>query len=130
MLQTTEHNSKETATELKRSPNATATTLKRHSEESNRIETKSKGDCSDTEAKLKRDCKDLETKEQYLIEDEKVTERNLIRLLEIVAAKSPNTRVQVRADQDVQFKYPLTVIGICKENELSYSCTVLEKQTG
>jgi biopolymer transport protein ExbD len=74
--------------------------------------------------------KDLDQKERYLLKDEKINERNLIRLLEIIAAKSPSTRIQVRADQDVQFKFPLTVIGICKENELSYSCTVLEKQTG
>ncbi|MEE2706228.1 MAG: biopolymer transporter ExbD [Planctomycetota bacterium] len=74
--------------------------------------------------------KDLDKKDQYLLKDEKINERNLIQLLETIAAKSPNTRVQVRADQDVQFKFPLTVIGICKENELDYSCTVMEKQTG
>jgi hypothetical protein len=26
----------------------------------------------------------------------------------------------------VRFKYPLTVIGICKQEKLPYSCTVIE----
>ena len=74
--------------------------------------------------------RDLDEEDLYLLKDEKVSEQNLIRLLRSIAAKSPNTRVQVRADQDVQFKYPLTVIGICKNNDLHYSCTVLEKYIG
>lgn len=50
-------------------------------------------------------------------------------ILHEAAIRNPgNQRVQIRADQEVQFRFPLTVIGICKREEMPYSCTVLQKR--
>lgn len=58
------------------------------------------------------------------------SEEQLVVILHEAALRNPgNQRVQIRADQTVQFKYPLTVIGICKKEELPYSCTVLQRRT-
>lgn len=54
-------------------------------------------------------------------------EEQLIAILHEAAIRNPsNQRVQIRADQEVQFQYPLTVIGICKREDMPYSCTVLQ----
>lgn len=58
------------------------------------------------------------------------SEEQLVAILHEAAVRNPgNQRVQIRADQTVQFKYPLTVIGICKKAELPYSCTVLQRRS-
>ena len=58
------------------------------------------------------------------------SEEQLIVILHEAAVRNPgNQRVQIRADQAVQFKYPLTVIGICKKEGLPYSCTVLQRRS-
>lgn len=58
------------------------------------------------------------------------SEEQLVVILHEAALRNPgNQRVQIRADQTVQFKYPLTVIGICKKEELPYSCTVLQRRS-
>lgn len=70
------------------------------------------------------------TKEgKLVIYDETLSESQLISTLAAIASKNPGqTRVQIRADQEVKFRYPLTVIGICKQHDIDYSVTVLEKQ--
>jgi biopolymer transport protein ExbD len=55
------------------------------------------------------------------------SEEQLIAILHEAAIRNPgNQRVQIRADQEVQFRYPLTVIGVCKREDMPYSCTVLQ----
>ena len=57
------------------------------------------------------------------------SEEQLVAILHEAAVRNPgNQRVQIRADQTVQFKYPLTVIGMCKQQDMPYSCTVLQKR--
>jgi biopolymer transport protein ExbD len=70
------------------------------------------------------------TKEgEYVVVDQTVSERGLIDLLHQMAINNPGTQsVQIRADQETKFKYPLTVIGICKQEDLPYSCTVLQQR--
>ena len=58
------------------------------------------------------------------------TEEQLGAILHEAVVRNPgNQRVQIRADQDVPFRFPLTVIGMCKKEEIQYACTVLEQQT-
>ncbi len=70
------------------------------------------------------------TKEgQLVVYDETLSELQLINTLATIASKNPGqTRVQIRADQEVKFRFPLTVIGICKKHDIDYSVTVLEQQ--
>lgn len=57
------------------------------------------------------------------------SEEQIGAILHEAAIRNPgNQRVQVRADQEVQFRFPLTVIGICKREDMPYSCTVLQKR--
>ena len=64
----------------------------------------------------------------YIVVDQTLSEQQLIDFLHAAATENPGTqKVQIRADQEVKFRYPLTVIGICKQEELDYSCTVLQK---
>ena len=53
-----------------------------------------------------------------------------MRVLKRASTKNPGTRVQIRADRDVRYRYPLTVMGICKSLEMQWACTVLEQNTG
>ncbi len=66
---------------------------------------------------------------KYVVVDQTLSERRLVDLLHDLKIKNPDSQsVQIRADREVRFKYPLTVIGICKEEDLPYSCTVLKKR--
>ncbi|NQT38091.1 MAG: biopolymer transporter ExbD [Planctomycetes bacterium] len=66
---------------------------------------------------------------KYVVVDQTLSEKRLIDLLHDLKTKNPDSQsVQIRADREVRFKYPLTVIGICKEEKLPYSCTVLKKR--
>lgn len=65
---------------------------------------------------------------QYIISGKTYDEQTLKATIGGAKRKNPHQRVQVRADQDVKFLYPLTVIGICKLYDVEYSCTVLEKE--
>jgi len=66
---------------------------------------------------------------KFIVLNETFNESQLIDLLADVAKNNPTTRrVQIRTDQEAKVKYPLTVVGICKEYELDYSFTVLQKR--
>jgi biopolymer transport protein ExbD len=69
------------------------------------------------------------TKEgKYIVVDQTLSEQQLIELLKQMALNNPGTQtVQIRADRDVRFRFPLTVIGICKRHDIPYSCTVLQE---
>ena len=69
------------------------------------------------------------TKEgKYFVGDQALTEVTLADVLHGVAISNPGQRnVQIRADQEVQFKHPLTVMGLCKQEDLEYRCTVLPR---
>ena len=69
------------------------------------------------------------TKEgKYFVGDQALTEATLADVLHGVAISNPGKRnVQIRADQEVQFKHPLTVMGLCKQEDLEYRCTVLPR---
>lgn len=66
---------------------------------------------------------------QYIISGKEFDEASLAGRIHAEYVENPQRRVQIRADQDVKFRYPLTVIGMCKEDDIEYSCTVLEKET-
>jgi biopolymer transport protein ExbD len=67
---------------------------------------------------------------EYVVADRTMSEPNLMAFLHTVAVNNPGRRtVQIRADREVEFRYPLTVIGICKDKKLEYYCTVLQKRT-
>ena len=64
---------------------------------------------------------------QYNVDGEFYDEAQLIHLLHQLSVNNPsNRRVQIRADENVKFRFPLTVIGICKQEGMEYSCTVLD----
>ena len=65
---------------------------------------------------------------KYIISGKTINEPTLAKKLKKEHNSNPQRKVQIRADQDVKFRYPLTVMGICKANEIEYSCTVLEKK--
>ena len=66
---------------------------------------------------------------QYYVGDQTLTEDNLAEVLHGVSISNPGKRnIQIRADQEVQFKYPLTVMGYCKKEDLDYRCTVRPRQ--
>ena len=69
------------------------------------------------------------TKEgKFFVGDQALTEVTLADVLHGVAISNPGKRnVQIRADQEVQFKHPLTVMGLCKQEDLEYRCTVLPR---
>ena len=65
---------------------------------------------------------------EYFVGDQKLSERQLIALMHQLHIKNPHQRVQIRAYAEVKYKFPLTVIGICKQENIPYSCTVLEQE--
>ncbi|MFP6602980.1 MAG: biopolymer transporter ExbD [Pirellulaceae bacterium] len=66
---------------------------------------------------------------KYFVGNQPLTEVNLADVLHGVAIGNPGKRnVQIRADQEVPFKHPLTVMGLCKQEDLDYRCTVLPKE--
>ena len=74
----------------------------------------------------------ISKKGEYVVSGMTVNEQILIKNLRDWRKNMPNRalNVQIRADKDVRFKYPLTVVGICIDADLDYSFTVLEKETG
>ncbi len=74
----------------------------------------------------------INKKGEYIVMGMTVNERILVDRIHDwrVANSSLPLSVQIRADRDVRFKYPLTVVGICKNEELDYSFTVLEEDKG
>ena len=65
---------------------------------------------------------------KYFVGDQALTEVTLADVLHGVAISNPGRRnVQIRADQEVQFKHPLTVMSLCKQEDLEYRCTVLPR---
>ena len=65
---------------------------------------------------------------QYIISGQNYDEPSLSAKLLAEHNSNQHRKIQIRADQDVKFRFPLTVIGMCKEHGLEYSCTVLEKE--
>jgi biopolymer transport protein ExbD len=67
---------------------------------------------------------------QFVVRDQTLSESGLYALLHRLAVKNPGLyTVQIRADRDVRFKYPLMVMGICTKEEIAYSCTVLQERS-
>ena len=67
-------------------------------------------------------------KGEYVVAEQALNEQMLISFLHELGVANPGKQsVQIRADENVRFKYPLTVIGICKNEKLNYSVTVLQK---
>ncbi len=65
---------------------------------------------------------------KFIISGKTYDEPSLATKLKKEHNSNQQRKVQIRADQDVKFRYPLRVMGICKANEIKYSCTVLEKK--
>lgn len=66
-------------------------------------------------------------KGEYLVMGKKVSKDGLRHIIE-TESKNGRGKVQIRADENVKFRYPLRVMGYCKLNEVDYTCTVLEKK--
>jgi biopolymer transport protein ExbD len=67
---------------------------------------------------------------EFIVRDQTFNEAGLHTLLQRLEVQNPGKySVQIRADKDVRFKYPLMVIGICKKEEMPYRCAVLERRT-
>ena len=65
---------------------------------------------------------------KYVISGKEFDEPSLAARIHAEWKANPHQRVQIRADQDVKFLYTLTVIGMCREDDIEYTCTVLEKE--
>ena len=65
----------------------------------------------------------------YIISGKEYDEASLAARIHAEYIANPDRAVQIRADQDVKFRYPLAVVGICKDDGIEYSCTVLQKET-
>jgi biopolymer transport protein ExbD len=66
---------------------------------------------------------------EFRVSDRTFSEAALMAFLARLSEKNPGLyTVNIRADQKVQFQYPLTVIGICRKEKLTYYCTVLERR--
>ncbi len=65
---------------------------------------------------------------KYKLVGEELSESQLHEVLQQAKTQNPHQRVQIRADQEVQLKFPLTVVGFCKLEELDYSFSVLEQR--
>ena len=66
-------------------------------------------------------------KGEYIVVGETLSERNLADLLRAMKIKNPGTQtIQIRADQNVKFRYPATVMGYCEHEEIDHYCTVVQ----
>ena len=66
---------------------------------------------------------------KYIISGTEFEEPKLAARLHSEKLANPHLTIQIRADREVKFRFPLAVIGICKQEDLEYSCTVLEKES-
>jgi biopolymer transport protein ExbD len=66
---------------------------------------------------------------KYIISGTELDEASLAARIHHEYVANQHRRVQIRADQDVKFRYPLTVVGICASEGVEYSCTVLPKDS-
>ena len=71
----------------------------------------------------------IDSEGTYIISGKEFDEPSLAARIHAEWKENPQRRVQIRADQDVKFKYPLVVIGMCKDDGIEYSCTVLKRET-
>ena len=70
------------------------------------------------------------TKEgKYRILGHDYAEAQVVALLHEAFVKNPGgQKVQIRADENVPFKFPIAVAGICKQEGLEYTCSVLQRR--
>ena len=66
----------------------------------------------------------------YIVMGDTVSETQLRTLIGSLAKKNPAdmTTVQVRTDMEAQVKYSMAVVGMCEEQEIKHTFTVLEKR--
>ena len=67
-------------------------------------------------------------KGEYLVVGETLDEPTLAAFLRDLSLKNPGMQtIQIRADQDVSFKFPARVMGLCEDERISHYCSVLEE---
>jgi biopolymer transport protein ExbD len=67
----------------------------------------------------------------YIVSGDTLDETQLRTLLGTVATKNPGdmTTVEVRTDMDTRVRYAMAVVGMCEEQNLKHTFSVLEKKT-
>ncbi|MDA1016323.1 MAG: biopolymer transporter ExbD [Planctomycetota bacterium] len=66
-------------------------------------------------------------KGEYLVMGKTVSKEGLSHIIQ-TESKNGRGKVQIRADENVKFRYPLNIMGLCKLHDVDYTCTVLEKK--
>ena len=67
-------------------------------------------------------------KGEYVVIGETLDEPMLASFLHQLALGNQSRQtIQIRADQDVSFKFPARVMGLCEDERISHYCTVLEE---
>lgn len=62
----------------------------------------------------------------YSIAGSDYAESQVAEILHNEKISNPHRAVQIRADRDAPFKFPVAVIGMCKLEDMAYTCAVLE----
>ena len=67
---------------------------------------------------------------QYIVAGDTLDETQLRTLFGSIAKKNPTdmTTVEVRTDMDTRVKFAMAVIGMCEEQDLKHSFSVIEKK--
>ena len=61
---------------------------------------------------------------EFIVVGETIQEKQLEEFIEREAKNNPGTKVQIRADQDVKFSFPVAVMKACEIHKLEYTITV------
>lgn len=65
---------------------------------------------------------------EYIVVGQKLSQQQLDSYLAELYRKNPTTqKVQIRADDRVQFRFPATVMGLCEQHKIDHYCTVIQE---
>jgi len=67
-------------------------------------------------------------KGKFVVVGEEMSRKNLDTYLCALVEKNPSTqKVQIRADERVEFRYPALVMGMCEEMKIDHYVTVIQE---
>ena len=68
---------------------------------------------------------------EYVVVGETVSEPQLRKMIGSLVVKNPSdlSTVQVRTDMDAKVRYAMAVVGMCEEQNIKHTFSVLEKQS-
>ena len=69
---------------------------------------------------------------EFIVMGDTLSEKKLRTLIAAMVSKNPTdmTTVQVRTDMDTRVRFAMAVVGICEEQNVTHTFTVLEKRIG